>query len=292
MIIRSALSIIACSLAFATAGAADPGDDSPRARAARFYAAGLEQPLLELRRGARLLQVCVTRLRKACTKEQRALAANNRTVELLDELTLFSQRPVDDPDVREWRAADLKDAIAGTRARLVRTAGDYDRLAIARYGAAMSTCPVDVDAEKYRASLDALTTVDLRDFQALEGPEYDQARQAIAVAQADASEALRAMPAEDCRAVFKVGQLVMEMIEGKLEPWTREHRRVGNVDREFDFDAPLEPKKDEAPTREVATSIAGNFVTLVATELQLEAFPETAPRIKAIADREKAGREN
>lgn len=286
MIMRRWLAIIACFASSAIA-LAEPAD-SPEIRAARFYAAGIERPLLELRTGAHLLNTCATRLHRACSKEQRRLAAN-RTLALLDELTMFPQRPTAEA-LAVKNAAELESKLATARATLMQAAGDYDRALIARYGAALRVCPGDLGS-RYRESLDALTTVDLQQFQGLEGPALDRARAEIAATEGATADALRALPIEDCAALLTTGQLLMEMITGKLEPWTREHRRVGNTDRPFDFNGALQPKPpaDEAPTRDVALSIAGNFVTLVATELQLQVFPETAPRIKAIAEAEGIG---
>lgn len=277
------LAAIALSL---SAVAATPAAEEPASvRAARFYAAGLEIPLLELRRGAMLLQTCTTRMRRACSKEQRHLATGNRTLRLLDELTLFPQRPADDAVAKD--AGELKQQIAAASAGLMRAAGDYDVALIARYGAALRVCPDDTGAN-YRDPLDALTAVDLRQFQGLGDAEYERARRALAEAETRATETLRALPAADCDAVLTLGLLMMEMINGKLEPWTRENQRMAVADPRFDFDAARTPPAPaaEPPTRDVAISVAGNFVTLVATELQLRVFPETGPKIKAIAEAE------
>lgn len=256
--------------------------ESPEVRAARFYAAGLEIPLAELRRGALLVDVCTRRLRRACTKEQRQLAASSRTLALLDELTLFALPPADG-FARIGSAKELAQRIASVRSALVRAAHDYDVLTLARYGAALRVCPGDSGAN-YRESLDALTDVDLREFQGLDGAAYDTARRAIADAESQIATTVRALPAPECDATLALGGLLMEMMTGKLEPWTREHRRVANQEPRFDFDAPARPPADEAPTPDLAISVAGNFVVLVAAELQMRVFPDTAPRIKALAD--------
>ena len=284
MVVRRVLPVIACCAWVATAAAQSA--DTPAIRAAKFYAAGLERPLMELRRGALLVRAC-GKMRKACTKEQRELAAKSRTIALLDELTLFPERP-DDPVADVARASLLKDRISGAGASLMRAAGEYDRTLIARYGAALRVCPGDSGA-RYQESLEALTAADLGQFQGLEGAAYVEARTSIAAAEAEAAEALRKLPAEDCDAILTAGQLLMEMMNAKLEPWTRERRRVDNAKPVFAFDAARKPTSDDTPTRDVAVSIAGNFVTLVATELQLQVFPETAPRIKAIAEAEGIG---
>jgi hypothetical protein len=280
---------IACLLlALPSAGpAADSTKPDVPARAARFYAAGLELPLLELRRGAQLLDTCATKIRRACSKEQRQLAATHRATALLDELTLFPQR--DSGIVSARNAAELKQQIAASGAALMRAARDYDLVLFARYGAALRVC-TDDDGVGYREPLDALIAVDLRQFLGLEGAEYDRARDTIAARQAQEIDALRALPPDTCESVLTLGLLMMEFMNGKLEPWTRENQRQRQTDPRFKFDAAVKPVKpppaEVAPTRDVALSVAGNFVTLVATELQLRVFPETAPRIKAIAEAE------
>jgi hypothetical protein len=284
MILRCVLPIIACC--FLSSIAAAQSADTPVMRAARFYAAGLERPLLELRTGAELLQTCTTRLRRACSKEQRRLAAGHRTLALLDELTLFPQRPASDA-VAAAGAAELKQKIGAAGTALMRAAGEYDAALISRYAAALRVCPGDL-GPRHRESLDALTAVDLRQFRALDGADFDLAREEIMAMEAGAVDALRTLPAEDCDAIMTLGQLLMELLNGKLEPWTQENRRAANANPQFDFNATQRPRTpvDDAPTRDVALSIAGNFVTVVATELQLRVFPETAPRIKAIAEAE------
>jgi hypothetical protein len=282
MIERRALLIIACSTLMAASAVAVP-DESPRVRAARYYAAGIETPLLELRRGALLVQTCATRLRRACSKEQRRLAGSTGSLALLDELTLFPQRPTGDVSAKNME--ELKQRMAEARAALMRSAGDYDRQLMARYGAALRVCPGDF-GPRYRESLDALAAADMRWFQELEGPDIDAARAALGTAESAAADELRKLPAPDCEAALILGQLLMEMMNAKLEPWTHDNRRAGGVDPQFDFDAARKPPADDTPTRDVAVSIAGNFVTVVATELQLTVFPETGPRIKAIAEAE------
>lgn len=267
------------------AARADDAKPDPMASAARFYAAGLETPLLELRRGALLIDTCTTRMRRACSKEQRQLAPTHRATSLLDELTLFPQRT--SGDVPAQNATELKQQIAASGTALMRAAGDYDLVLFARYGAALRACTGDGGAG-YREPLDALIAVDLRQFLGLDGEEFDHARDTITAQEAKAADTLRALPPADCEAVLTVGLLLMEFMNGKLEPWTHENQRQAKTDPRFDFNTVVKsvkpPPGEVAPTRDLAISIAGNFVTLVATELQLRVFPETGPRIKAIAE--------
>jgi hypothetical protein len=284
MIFRAMLVVIATCAAAVAAG--DVPAETAAARAARYYAAGLELPLLHLRRGVLLLQACTARLRSACTKEQRALAARNHTVALLDELTLFPQRPDSDPSAGIQRAADLKERISATSDALLRDANAYDREILVRYGAALDTCPGDYEVERYERLLDVLTSVELRRFQGVAEPDYAAVFSAMENDRKLEAATLRALPAEDCAAILAVGHLLMELMDSKLQPWTRAEQRVANPGREFDFDTALKPPPDDAPAPGLAHSITGNFITVVATELQLKAFPETAPRIKAIAESE------
>jgi hypothetical protein len=282
MIFRALLAVIATCAASMAAG--DAPADTAAARAARYYAAGLELPLLQLRRGVLLLQACTARLRSACTKEQRALAARNHTVALLDELTLFPQRPDADPVGGVQRAVDLRERISATSDALLRDANAYDREILARYGAALDTCPGDYEVERYHRLLDALISVELRRFQGVAEPDYAAASIAMRNIRTREAATLRSLPANDCAAILDVGHLLMELMDSKLQPWTRADQRVANPGREFDFDAALKPPPDDAPAPGLVHSITGNFITVVATELQLRAFPESAPRIKAIAE--------
>jgi hypothetical protein len=284
MILRAVLVIIACSVAALASAEVLP--ENARARAARYYANGLEQPLMQLRRGALLLQACTGRLRSACSKEQRGLASKNHTIALLDELTLFPQRPAEDPAAGVKRPVQLRERISVTSDALLREANAYDRQTIARYGAALQTCPGDYDVERYDRLLDALTSVELREFQGLTEPRYADALIVMGIAKKHELETLRALPTGDCAAILDVGHLLMELMDSKLKPWMHEDPRIANQDRQFDFNAALKPPPEDAPPPGLAHSVAGNFITVVATELQLRAFPETAPRIKSIADAE------
>jgi hypothetical protein len=188
----SILLMLACSASVA-GGPAD-------VRAAQFYAAGLERPLLQLRNGALLIQACKQPLSRACSREQRELAAGDGTIELLDALTLFPQRPARSPADGITRPAELTGKIGATSADLLREAGEYDRQLFARYGAVL-----------------------------------------------------------------------------------RVDRRVANQTPSFEFGAPKKPAP-EVPPEEIAFAVAGNFVSVVATELQLTVFPESEARIRAVGE--------
>jgi hypothetical protein len=256
--------------------------DTGEVRAAKFYAAGLERPLAQIRNGARLVQACAGRLRRACTKQQRELARSSRTLELLDALSLFPAPP-EDPATGITRAPQLKEKIGETSAALLEQAGNYDAQLLARYGATVRTCP-DENAATYRTSLDELVRLDFTGFQALAGDELAQASAALSRAEAATADALRQAPAENCVAARKLGEYLMQLMHSKLQPWSGEDRRVANQDRRFEFGAQGAKPDEAAPTREVAHAVAGNFILVIATELQLTVFPQSGPRIKAIAD--------
>src|SRR5690242_5334534 len=143
-------------MAFATLSAASAAtQETPATRAARYYAEGLERPLLQLRAGAQLVQACVDRLKRACDEDQHELAEGTYLIDLLNALTLFPQRPTNDA-ARFTRARDLEARLAANDAALIREAADYDLMLFARYGAALRACPPEDGAAEFHASLAAL----------------------------------------------------------------------------------------------------------------------------------------
>jgi hypothetical protein len=273
------------ALASVTAAAAPAGAQPAEARAANYYAAGLERPLLEMRRGALLVQACADRLRGACSAQQREFAARGNVIELLDALTLFPQRPPDDPTLGITKAPQLARKIDETSAAMLRAANEYDGRLFARFGATLRVCP-DAEATSYRQSIDDLIRIELTGLQGLGGEELEQAKAELARDEARIAEDLRRVPPEDCAAARVLGVYLMELMNAKLLSWSGEDRRVAKQEPAFEF-GKAGKKQEEAPkppNPEVARAVAGNFVTVVATELQLTVFPETAPRIKAIAD--------
>lgn len=271
-------------LALTTVAAA--ADEPPEARAARFYAVGLEAPLLELRRGAMLVDTCTHRLRGACSREQRALASKSHVLTLLDALTLFPQRPAQDPAVGITRSRELARKIEETSAAMLTAANAYDRVLFARYGATLSVCS-DGDATRFRESLDELIRVDHTGILGLSGEELAAADASLAREQAGIADALRREPAADCVAKRNVGEYIMQLLYPKLQPWRAEEPQAANSQPGFEFGPPKKEKQTvepEPPRREVAQAVTGNFITVVAMELQLTVFPESAARIKVIAD--------
>jgi len=287
MTARLAFLFFAC---VAAAPAAATTDEAGKVRAARYYAAGLELPLLQIRNGVMLVKACTKRLRRGCDEQQRDLAASNRTLLLLDELTLFPQRLTQDPAANISKPGELRQRISEAGAALLRTAGEYDRSLFARYGAALRACPNDGVA-LFRESLEELVRVDLTGFQSLADEDLVKAKESIARDEESFAVSLRQSP-EDCVAVRGLGEYLMQLMDSKLQPWSGEKKRVENAQNSFQFGAPkvVEPTDSEKrrQDRELAHAVAGNFVTVLATELQLTVFPESEARIKAIADGEPA----
>jgi hypothetical protein len=265
--------------------AASAADETPEARAARFYATGLEAPLLELRKGAMLADTCTHRLRGACSREQRALASKSQTLALLDALTLFPQRPAEDPAAGITKSRELAQKIEETSAAMLTAANAYDRLLFARYGATLGVCP-DGDATRFRDSLDELIRVDHTGLLGLSGEELAAANASLAQEEAGLADALRQEPAADCAAKRNVGEYIMQLLYPKLQPWRVEEPHDAGSQPAFEFGAPKNKQKvvPEPPKREVAQAVTGNFIAVVATEMQLTVFPESAPRIKEITD--------
>jgi hypothetical protein len=234
-----------------------------------------------MRAGATLVESCVGRLRRACNAEQRKLAAGNRTIALLDELTLFPQRLTEHPTPGIAKPRDLEAAIRAASTELQREARIYDRQLFARFGATLRACPHEGETH-YRESLDELVRLNLTGFQALAGEDLEQAKKAIALDESALVETLRQVPVEVCVAARTAGEFLMELMHSKLQPWSGEDRHVANQTPAFEFGSPAAKPAPTAPDPEMASAVAGNFVLVVATELQLMVFPETEARIKAL----------
>jgi hypothetical protein len=277
-------------LMLAGAAAAAPANESAESRAARFYAAGLEAPLLYIRNGVMLVKACATRLRRGCDKQQRELADNDRTLLLLDQLSLFPRPDALDPGLGIRRPQELRQKISETSAALFRAASEYDRMLFARYGATLQACPNE-DAAEFRKSLETLVRVDLTAFQLLVGEDLVKAVESLERDEAAIAAGLRQSPA-DCVAARRLGEYLMQLMDSKLQPWSGEKKHVENAKTDFQFGAPrvVEPTDSEKhqQDRELAHAVAGNFVTVLATELQLTAFPESESRIRAVVDGPKA----
>ncbi len=260
-------------------------DGTAEARAARFYAEGLEAPLLQLRAGALLVQACQGRLRRGCGKDQVDLAADGRLIALLDALTLFPQRLDSDPAASAMKPKDLQRKMLDTSAALLRTAGDYDAKVFARYGAAMTVCP-DEDLNSFETWLEEVMRLELHSFRALDAQAATDVTRAIAEEKSALAKSLSQAPKEDCLAARKLGEYLVQLMAFKLQPW----RNPGDAAAsrpDFNF---AHPKKEDArprtpkEDRDLAHAVAGNFISVVATELQLQVFPETEARIKALTD--------
>ena len=260
--------------------------DSPALRAARYYAEGLERPLLQIRAGATLVQACAERLRPHCSKQQREAAGRASALTLLDELTLFPQRLADDPVAGITRRRDLERKMSETGAALLRDAGAYDRELFARFLATLVVCPAD-DNPEYLQSLQAMKLVNYTGFQAIPLDELPQLLIDETSREAALQKKMREAPPEDCEAARKLGEYLMQLMNAKLGPWHGAQRTPKPPAREFDFDKPGAEPAEEArrpDDRQLAQAVAGNFVSVVATELHLIVYPDSEARIKAIAD--------
>ena len=285
--IRAFLALTLSGL-FASANAADSAEQ----RAARYYAEGLEKPLLQLRTGAQLIHSCGGKLRKLCSAEQRKLAAGFSIITLLDALTLFPQRLDSDPTAGISTARAFADKLQATSAALLREASEYDLELFARVQAALVVCPAadGPTYPNYLQGVEALKLVHYSGFQAVPADKLaakldDHAKRGAAMAQK-----MRAAPREDCEAARRLGEYLMQLMNSKLRPWQEELQAAANTRREFDFDkptrAPEEVKDDawRARDRELAHAVAGNFVSVVATELQVAVYPESETPLKEMTE--------
>lgn len=262
--------------------------ESSKARAARYYAAGIERPLLRIREGAQLIQACTSQLRRLCSKEQRRMAEGYNVIMLLDALTLFPQRLAVDPAAGVARARDLADKVSATSTALLREAGEYDRELFARVKATLVVCPAG-DGPDYLGSLEPLKRLNYSGFQGVTPDELAQMLVDDDVREKTYVEKMRATPQDDCVTARTMGEYLMELMNSKLAPWEPKIDHDADQGREFDFDKPTKtPEPMDAMRRErdreLAHAVAGNYVTVVATELQIFAHPESETPLKEMAD--------
>lgn len=284
MKLRIILLLLACHCTAPAAALEETAD----ARAARYFADGLEVPLGQLRAGAMLIQACRARLRGACDAEQVRLAAGNHILALLDALTLFPPQSTAEPAARVASARELREKIGVTSATLLQEAGAYDLALFARYGATLLACPPGENLDEYHDSLNRLRLIDLVGFQGMEPAAAAEAVIANIESTDRELQGWQQRSREDCLAARTLGEHLMQLLNAKLQPWISPELPNG-APREFDFG---NPRADAAPDaeklarrRELAHAVAGNFVSVVATELQLRVYPQSAPRIKELADR-------
>jgi hypothetical protein len=224
--------------------------DTLAADAARYYANGLQAPLLQIRTGAVIVETCKKRLRSSCSKRHR-LAADKApyTIEYLDALTLFPRRLTSDPSATLRKYADVVGALDAVNAEVIRAARDYDRALFDRYRATLQACPPE-NLAQYHESLDALEQLDVRAFGAAAPSSVENSPPATTDA---------------CAAARDFGELLMTMMSAKLEPWRR--------------------GADALPDPEATRSIANQFLFEVATELQVTVDPDSRSTFDAIAQR-------
>lgn len=289
MILRSLRvgSILALGLACAIAPA--HAADDAATRAAHYYAEGLEKPLLQLRAGGQLIEACGKRLRKFCSAEQRKLASGFSILTLLDALTLFPQRLSADPTAGITSARAFADQVRATSEALLRDSSEYDQELFARVQATLVVCPAG-DGPDYLLGLQSLKLVHYAGFQALPAEKVERILIDGTRREEALHEKVRAWPREDCEAARRLGEYLMELMNSKLSPWQKGVEAPVNPAQEFNFDNPVKPPvevKDaawHARDRELAHSVAGNFVSVVATELQITAHPESETPLKEMAD--------
>lgn len=266
---RFALPLFALLVGAGAAQAADAESAGAAARAARYYAFGLQAPLLEIRAGAQIVAACHRRFRAQCSGQHREAGDRARlALEYLDALTLFPERSPANPAANLKKYADVVAALDATHESILHAALEYDRALFARYGAALNACPPGNPAE-YRQSLELLELLDLRMF----GVNlYEHATVLMAIT--DEESRLGAtfnemVPAQDCVATRQLGELLLTMLAAKLAPWSGE------------------PK--DAPDADATRAIAHEFLFQAATELELIVNPESRGKFDAFAQRLNTG---
>jgi hypothetical protein len=239
-------------------------------RAAHYYAAGLQQPLLQVRAGSQIVATCEGRFRAKCSKRHREAASRTGvTLEYLDALTLFPERPAADPTTKLARYSDLIAALDEVNESIMRAAAEYDHALFARFGATLNACPPQ-NLHEFRASVLSLAHQDFRMF----GLESDDQRarvlQSIAAQEASLAQSFgAATSADDCVAARQLGELLMTMMSAKLAPWG--------------------PQAGAAPDPDATRGIANEFLFQAATELELIVNPAKREQLETIAQRMSGG---
>ncbi len=269
-----AASRFACLLLaiLATAGVALANGAEPTAAefAARYYATGLQEPLLQIRAGSQIVTTCQSRFRSKCSKRHREAAARaGLTLEYLDALTLFPGRPASDPTAPLGKYTQVVTALDETNEAILRDASNYDRALFARYGAALSACPPD-NPNEYRAALLSLEHSHLRMFGVDSDDKRARALQSIADEEAALAKNFSDLTPEDCMAARQLGELLMTMISAKLVHWSVE--------------------ATSSPNPDATRGIANEFLFQAATELELIVNPAKRERLETIALRMNEGK--
>lgn len=240
-------------------------------RAARYYAAGLQQPLLQVRAGSQVVATCQSRFRAKCSKRHREAARRaGVTLEYLDALTLFPERPAADPTTKLARYPDLIAALDQVNESIMRAAAEYDHALFARYGATLSTCPPE-KLQEFRASVLSLAHQEFRMFGLASDDQRARALQSIAEQETSLAQTFgNAASPEDCVAARQLGELLMTMMSAKLAPWSLQ--------------------AGAAPDADATRAIANEFLFQAATELELIVNPAMRERLETIAQRMNDGK--
>jgi hypothetical protein len=266
MSMRCASALLALLAAGAAPLALGTESSGPAERAARYYAAGLQQPLLQVREGSQIVATCQGRFRAKCSKRHREAAKRaGVTLEYLDALTLFPERPATDPTARLARYSDLIAALDQVNESIMRAAAEYDHALFARYGATLSACPPE-NLHEFRASVLSLAHQDFRMF----GLESDDQRARVLQSIAAQETALAqtfgdAASPDDCVAARQLGELLMTMMSAKLAPWDQQ--------------------AGAAPDPDATRGIANEFLFQAATDLELIVNPAKREQLETIAQR-------
>ena len=191
------------------------------------------------------------------------------TLEYLDALTLFPERPATDPTMKLARYPDLVAALDEVNASLMRAAGEYDHALFARYGATLTACPPE-NLHEFRAALLSLAHQDFRMFGLVSDDQRARVLQSIADQETSLAETLGdTASSDDCVAARQLGEFLMTMMSAKLAPWSQQ--------------------AGTAPDPDATRGIANEFLFQAATELELIVNPATRERLEAIAQRMSGG---
>jgi hypothetical protein len=240
-------------------------------RAARFYAAGLQAPLLQIRAGTQIVATCQKRFRAQCSERHRQAADKARlTLDYLDALTLFPERLPFDPAANLKSYDDVKAGLDAVNELLMNAVREYDRALFARYGATLRECQPD-NIDLYRGSLHALEDLEFDMLGVGSIDERERVRQSIDGEEVSLARRIHAeWPDGDCAAASRIGEFLMEMTFAKLQPWRTE---------------PGAPLKTGFPDADETRGIASEFLFQAAAELEVIVNPSMRAKLLAISKR-------
>jgi hypothetical protein len=207
-----------CAVALAADQKADPKADM-KARVARYYADGLEIPLLAMHTGTLVISECADRFAAECSERQKMAAAPDSESEILDLLTLFPLHVTSTPESRAKNYAEMRERLAWLSDQMLIHTASYDLLLFSRYGATLRACP-QKDVAEWRESLQHMAAIEFKQFVGLEGQDLKDAVEKMVLEDIRLAGVIqRDWAPGECVAAQETGLTLLQFMYTKLEPW-------------------------------------------------------------------------